>query len=218
MDFLDLLKKISVFFQSKIKKLPKKRQFLSFPVWANTLQLVTIPNWKIKTPFQKKLWAIFIFLTRFLVLSLPLHFLLWINFDATSLQIFVAKAVEKMLELSGIEAARNGTFLLMSTKTGALSVEIIKDCVGWKSVLALFGLIFATPGVTLKRRMLGLIAGAPIIFLGNLLRIYATIAVTVYNGLEAWEITHTFLWQEGLIILVIVTWYFWLKICRAAMR
>ncbi|VVB59955.1 Transmembrane exosortase (Exosortase_EpsH) [uncultured archaeon] len=169
---------------------------------------------KIKTPFQKKLWNILIFLTRFLVLSLPLHFLLWVNFDAASVQLFVAKAVEKMLLSSGIEAVRNGTFLVMSTKTGALSVEIIKDCVGWKSVLALFGLIFATPGVTLKKRMLGLLAGVPIIFLGNLLRIYATIVVTVYNGLEVWEITHTFLWQEGLIVLVIITWYFWLKICK----
>lgn len=169
---------------------------------------------KIKTPFQKKLWKIFVFLAKFSFLSLPLHFLLWVNFDATALQVFVANAVKALLLASGIIVSGNGTFLSMATKTGALTVEIIKDCVGWKSVLAFFGLVFATPAISLKNRMLGLAAGAPIIFLGNILRIYATILATVWKGTEFWEITHTYLWQEGLIILVILTWYLWLNICK----
>lgn len=169
---------------------------------------------KIKTPFQKKLLKVLVFLVTFAALSLPLHFLLWVNFDATPVQDFVAKTVEKMLVSSGVEVSRNGLFLSMVTKTGPLTVEIIKDCVGWKSILALFGLIFATPDIALKKRVFGLIAGAPIIFAGNILRIYATISVTVFNGLEFWEVTHTYLWQDGLILLVIATWYIWLRICK----
>lgn len=148
------------------------------------------------------------------MLSLPLHFLLWVNFDATALQVFVAKSVKALLMSSGIAVTESGAFLSMATKTGALTVEIIKDCVGWKSVLAFFGLVFATPGITLKKRMLGLAIGSPIIFLGNILRIYATVLVTVWKGTGFWEITHTYLWQEGLIILVILTWYLWLNICK----
>ncbi|MBU4301049.1 MAG: archaeosortase/exosortase family protein [Nanoarchaeota archaeon] len=169
---------------------------------------------KIKTPFQKKLLNIFIFLTAFTALSLPLHFLLWVNFDATPMQVIVASSVKKLLEASGIAVSQSGLFLSMITKTGPLTVQIIKDCVGWKSVLALFGLIFATPKIEMNKRIYGLIAGTPIILAGNILRIYATIYVTVYGGLEYWEITHTYLWQEGLIVLVIATWYIWLRICK----
>lgn len=170
---------------------------------------------KINTPFQKKLLSIFVFLVKFAALSLPLHFLLWVNFDASQVQDFVANAAGQLLLSSGVEVSRNGLFLSIPTKTGPLTVEIIKDCVGWKSILALFGLIFATPNIIVKKRVFGLIAGAPIIFIGNILRIYATIYVTVLKGLEFWKVTHTYLWQEGLILLVIVTWYIWLRICKS---
>ena len=189
------------------------------------LQLVTLLEFlkkqhahilkKIKTPFQKKLLNIFIFLALFAALSLPLHFLLWINFNATPVQIVVANTVGWMLDASGIAVSQNGLFLSAATKTGPLTVKIIKDCVGWKSMLALFGLIFATPKIEMKKRIAGLAAGVPVIFLGNLLRIYATMYVTVYGGLEYWEVTHTYLWQEGLIFLVIATWYVWLRICNS---
>ncbi len=169
---------------------------------------------KIKTPFQKKLLKIFVFLIKFAAFSLPLHFLLWVNFDATQVQLFVADFVKKLLALNGIVVLQNETVLSIATKTGPLTVEIIKDCVGWKSILALFGLIFATPDIVMKKRILGFAAGVPVIFIGNILRIYATIYITVSGGLEYWDITHTYLWQEGLIALVIATWYIWLKICK----
>lgn len=170
---------------------------------------------KIRTPFQKKLLNVFIFLSLFAALSLSLHVLLWLNFDATPVQLIVAGSVKRMLEASGVDVVQNGLLLSVATKTGPLTVRIIKDCVGWKSILALFGLIFATPGIKMKKRLLGLAAGAPVIFLGNLLRIYATIYATVVGGLKYWDITHTYLWQEGLIILVIATWYVWLRICNS---
>lgn len=188
------------------------------------LQLVTLLEFlkklharilkKIKTPFQKKLLNIFIFLALFAALSLPLHFLIWLNFDATPVQAVVAGGVKWLLEASGVAVSQNGLSLSMLTKTGPLTVRIIKDCVGWKSVLALFGLIFATPKIEMKKRIAGLIVGAPVLFLGNLLRIYATTYVTVSGGLEYWEVTHTYLWQEGLIFLVIATWYIWLRMCK----
>lgn len=210
--FLEFLKKQSRIFLKKIKKLPKIRAISIFSVWMNRIK----PKLKIKTPFQKNLLRIFIFLVKFAALSLPLHFLLWINFDASQVRDFVANAVEKLLLSSGVDVSRNGLFLSMPTKTGPLTVEIIKDCVGWKSILALFGLIFATPNISIKKRVFGLIAGAPIIFMGNILRIYATIFVTVLKGLEFWEVTHTHLWQDGLILLVIITWYIWLRICKSS--
>ncbi len=168
-------------------------------------------------PRQKKLWGIFVFLAKFAILSLPLHFLLWVNFDATPVQEFVAKAVNSMLEASGIAAKQAGTFIAVATKTGPLTVEIIKDCVGWKSILALFGLIFATPKIAMRKRIVGLLAGAPAIFILNLFRIWSTVYITVLKGYDFWEITHTFLWQEGLIIAVVAVWLAWMKLyarCR----
>lgn len=178
-----------------------------FPGW-NAFERRLIKRFTTK---QKKLYAIFIFLAKFAALSLPLHFLLWVGFDATAVQEFVARAVNSMLEASGIAAKQTGTFLAVATKTGPMTVEIIKDCVGWKSVLALFGLVFAAPKIAMKKRIIGILIGAPIIFILNLFRIWSTVYITVLKGYDFWEITHTFLWQEGLIIAVVAVWLAWLK-------
>jgi len=154
---------------------------------------------------------IFIFLVKFALLSLPLHFLLWLNFDARPVQEFVAHAVNQMLSLSGIASVQNGATLAVQTVSGPLLVEIIKDCVGWKSMLALFGLISATPKIAMRKRIIGLLVGAPAIFLLNLVRIWSTIYITAIKGYSFWEITHTFLWQEGLMLAVLGVWWVWMK-------
>ncbi len=143
-----------------------------------------------------------------------MHFLLWVNFDAAGVQLFVAESTEKLLLASGVGAVRNGTILSMQTTTAPLTVEIIKDCVGWKSVLALIGLIFATPDIAFGKKLIGSIAGAIVVFSGNIVRIYSTIYLTVIKGAAFWEITHGFLWREGLMLIVILTWYAWLKTCK----
>lgn len=163
------------------------------------------------TQRQKKLYSIFIFLAKFALLSLPLHFLLWLNFDATPVQEFVAQAVNRMLSLSGVAAVQSGATLAVQTVNGPLLVEIIKDCVGWKSMLALFGLIFATPKIAMIKRIIGLLVGAPAIFVLNLVRIWSTIYITAIKGYSFWGITHTFLWQEGLILAVLAVWWVWMK-------
>lgn len=76
-----------------------------------------------------------------------------------------------MLSASGVAVNQTGTFIAVSTITGRLTVEVIKDCVGWKSMLALFGLIFATPDVDMRKRIIGFALGAPFIFAANIFRI-----------------------------------------------
>lgn len=169
---------------------------------------------KIRTRKQKKLWNVLKFLLKFLVLSIPLHFLIWIDFDAAYLQALVAKIVEFMLHASGIGAVREGSVIYSATKTGDLTVKIIKDCVGWKSILALFGLMFASPGnspSSLKAKAIGFILRAPLVFAANIFRIYSTIAITVITGLSSWKPVHEFLWEVGLMAVVILIWVQWLR-------
>lgn len=160
---------------------------------------------------QKKLWQILIFLVRFALLAIPLHVLIWLNINALPLQEATAAAVGHVLSWLNVSFAREGIFLYVSTSTGLMQIEIIKDCLGWKSILALLGLIFAVRRITLKSRLIGLAIGVPIIIIGNIIRLATTFWLTAVKGVEFFEIVHSFLWQWGLIFLVLAVWIVWLS-------
>ncbi len=162
------------------------------------------------TPFQVRLWNALVFLLRFTVLAIPFHMVIWTNFDAYFLQAIVAKAVSYLLSLSGAFVSQAGNFLYIETPS-LWTVEIIKDCVGWKSFLAFTGLIFAVRGASAKTRIAGVLLGAPVIFFGNIIRIYTSIYASLIFGVEKFSLIHDVLWQWGMILLVLLVWLFWMK-------
>ena len=161
------------------------------------------------TGFQLKLWDMLIFVSRFLVLALPFYFILWLNFDAYPLQLLTAKAVGFLLGILSVEYELNGHMIFIPSVLW--TIEIIKDCVGWKSLMALWGLIFATRGVSYKKKIYGALIGIPLIFLGNAIRIASSIWLAIMFGLDKFTFIHDFLWQWGLIALVLGIWWTWLK-------
>ncbi len=162
------------------------------------------------TPFQVRLWNTLVFLSRFTVLALPFHLILWTNFDAFFLQVLVAKGVFYLLSFSGVFVIQADNFLYVQAPF-LWTIEIIKDCVGWKSFLAFSGLVFAVRAVRLKTRVLGLIAGAHVIFFGNIIRIYTSVYASMILGTEAFSFIHDVLWQWGLITIVLLAWLCWMK-------
>lgn len=166
------------------------------------------------TPFQVRLWNALVFLSRFAVLALPFHLILWTNFDAFFLQAIVAKAVFYLLSFSGIFVTHADNFLYVQTPF-LWAIEIIKDCVGWKSFLAFAGLVFAVRGASAKTRILGLVAGAPVIFFGNIIRIYTSIYASLIFGTETFPLIHDVLWQGGLMVIVLVAWLCWMNYFKA---
>ena len=162
------------------------------------------------TPFQLRLWAALVFLSRFAVLAIPFHMILWTNFDAFFLQAIVAKGVFYLLSFSGIFVTQADNFLYVQTPF-LWSIEIIKDCVGWKSFLAFAGLVFAVRGASTKTRIVGVFLGAPVIFFGNIIRIYTSIYASLIFGVETFQLIHDVLWQWGLIMIVLMAWLCWMK-------
>lgn len=167
------------------------------------------------TKNQKKMWQILIFLIRFSLLAIPLHLLIWANIDALFLQKITAITVEKVLSLLTTDFSREGILFFVQTKTGLLTAEISKDCVGWKSILSLVGLIFAVRGVKLQKRLTGVLIGLILVFIGNITRLTTTFYLTSVKGLYFFSIIHNFLWQWGLTLLIICIWAIWLESANA---
>ncbi|NOR84803.1 hypothetical protein GQ473_01680 [archaeon] len=149
-----------------------------------------------------------IFISRFLLLALPFYFILWLNFDAYPLQLLTANAVSFILTILNVEYELNGHLIFIPSVLW--TIEIIKDCVGWKSLMALWGLIFATRGICYKTKVYGALAGIPLIFIGNAIRIASSIWLAIMFGLDKFTFIHDFLWQWGLIALVLGIWWVWL--------
>lgn len=155
---------------------------------------------------QKKLFETFIFLIKLIVLSIPLYVLLFFSEVLMPLQNLVAYNVHFILKSVWAEVVMDGVLI----KSGWFTFFISEDCTGWKSMLFLFALIFAVPRVQVKKRLMGLAAGIPAIYAGNLFRIVLVVFIWQAFGYETAMIMHDYFWQIGLVSLVLVVWILWL--------
>lgn len=159
---------------------------------------------------QRKMWDTLMFLLRLIILSVPLYLVLWLNVSLLPIQYLVAGQSEWVLGVIGLHATRDN--LILNVGTGSpFTFFIGPDCTGWKSMLAFVALVFATLGASMKKRLSGIIAGIPLIYLGNLLRIVVVVLIERGFGFEAAVIFHDWLWQAGLIFIVLFVWLVWLK-------
>ena len=164
------------------------------------------------TESQLNMWNTLIFLTRFSLLAIPLHLIIWSGYDFSHIITITSYFTSKILSILGTDFFRiENTFFINTTAGGLLIADVIKDCSGWKSLLALFSLIAATRYSTMKAKSIGIVIGTAIIFIGNIIRLATTFHLTYLKGLEIFDITHNMLWQGGLIILVIASWWIWLE-------
>jgi exosortase/archaeosortase family protein len=155
---------------------------------------------------QRKLFETLLFLIKLLVFAIPLYIILIFQGVLLPLQEFVSFNVYHILKFTGLEVVKNGVLL---TANG-FAFFISEDCTGWKSMLLLAALVFAVPGVRMKKRVLGLAIGIPVIYVGNLSRILIMVSVSLNYGQEFASVIHDFFWQIGLVSLVLILWVSWL--------
>ena len=155
---------------------------------------------------QGRLFEIFLFLLKLVILSFPLYIILSFEGILLPLQEMVSGNVAFILRMLGFEVSRNGFFL----KAGDMAFLITEDCTGWKSMMFFLALVIAVPGVRMKKRVWGFVAGIPAIYAGNLFRILVMIFVLKFYGYETAEAVHNYLWQAGLILLVVFLWVLWM--------
>ncbi len=147
-----------------------------------------------------------IFLTKLLILSIPLYLIIWFGVDFSLLQEFTTNSAVWILNSIGIASTRDGFNILSEN----FAFFISKDCTGWKGMLFLFSLIVATDS-KLKKKFLGIFITLPIFFSLNLIRIILMVWVGISNP-GIFEILHDFLWQISMIFLVLFLWLGWEKL------
>lgn len=155
---------------------------------------------------QRRLFETFLFLVKLLVFAIPLYLILGFQGILLPLQELVIHNVHFILKSMGFEILTEGLLL----RTGDIVFFISEDCTGWKSMLFLAALIFAVPRVMIKKRLLGLAVGIPVIYIGNLLRILMMVFIWNAYGYEFAMLVHGYFWQLGLISLVLIVWVSWL--------
>ncbi len=163
---------------------------------------------------QKRLWHVLEFLIRLIILSIPLYLVLILAVDLAPLQEVVATHSASLLRLLGKEVLRDGYHILVGSGPGAFQFMINADCTGWKSMLFLFALMFAVPGIAMKKRLAGLVIGIPVIWIGNLARIIGVVAAEAAWGLDMAMAIHDYGYRLGLVALVLAVWIAWLKLSR----
>ena len=159
------------------------------------------------TSRQARMLRILEFLVRVTALSLPLYLVIWLSVDLYPLQLAVASQSAWLLQAMGHHVVQEGTGLAVNE---GFEFFIIPDCTGWKSMLFLFALMFAVPGISIRKRVVGLIFGLPAIWIGNLGRVTGVVAAQGAWGTDAALAVHDWLFQAGLVALVLVVWVVWL--------
>lgn len=158
------------------------------------------------TPHQRKLWEILLFLTRLLVLVIPLYLIIMFQVSLYPLQLAVAGNTFHILNAMGIQTTQDGANLA----AGSFKFFISEDSTGWKSMLLFAALVIAPLGIPWRKRLFGMLIGIPVIYLGNLARVLAIVFAERSYGLETAMLTHDYLWRFGLTLLVLALWLLWL--------
>lgn len=159
---------------------------------------------------QERMLSTLVFLIKLLLFTIPLYLIMAFSQVLIPLQRLVISHVRFLLVSLGFRITIDN---LMVSITGPVSFAffISEDCTGWKSMLLLVALIFAFPRVSMGKRLAGLAFGIPLIYLGNLARIIVVVLVQQSLGVGAAMVIHDYLWQAGLIALVLLTWLLWLS-------
>lgn len=155
---------------------------------------------------NQRLFDVLLFLVRFTALAAPVYLLLWQGWDPVWLRSLNATVSSHVLNIAGLETVNVGTHVAAD----AIVVDVSTDSTGWKSMIAVTALLLATLGERTRKRVIGIVAGIIVIFVGNIGRITSMVYAVQVFGVD-YELIHTVLWRWGLTFLVFGYWLLWLR-------
>lgn len=158
---------------------------------------------------NKRLIRALVFLFRFNLFAIPLYLMLLSGFQLALLKDITSYTAYGMLKITGIEAEISGSVITVPAEGGFFLASVDWDCTGWKSMLALFALIFATD-FPLRRKMAGLVL-IPAVYIINLIRIWFMFFFVSNFGVAYYSFVHATIWSLGLMAAVLGLWVLWLK-------
>ncbi len=156
---------------------------------------------------KKKSIEIAKFLIRLNILLIPFYLIAYFNLSVSQFQNGFALLISKILNIIGYENTVSDFIIYIQNK---LVIDISFDCIGWKSMYSLFALVFAVRE-KLKKKLKFLIKWVPVVFILNIFRVIFNIIVGIKFGIKWMNIFHSILWQGGMIAIVLVIWYIWIK-------
>jgi exosortase/archaeosortase family protein len=159
----------------------------------------------------KKYFEIIKFLAILNLFLIPLYLVLWLNLSYQPLQNFLAYATGTILAARGYNVFVNEDTINLLIGLELQRIQISWDSTGWKSMYFLMALALATPKVLWKRKLKFLLWSIPTVFLLNFIRILTTILFATSYGFCYFEIVHTILWREGMILAVVFLWFLFFK-------
>ncbi|MCD6229392.1 MAG: exosortase/archaeosortase family protein [Candidatus Diapherotrites archaeon] len=125
-------------------------------------------------------------------------------------------AIVNALEESDVKWGEEGPTIVMEFRDSnenqaVFRSSIVRECVGYISILAVIGLIVGYPFAGFRKKLFGLLIGVPLIYFANVVRI-TTIMMGVHDiGYWVFDLFHIFIWREGMILVSLGIWFFWTR-------
>jgi exosortase/archaeosortase family protein len=159
-----------------------------------------------KKKTKKLIKEILCFLIKFNIFLIPFYLVIYLDVDFYPLQEIFARFIGSSLELVGYQNEVFSFFIYVRE----LTIDISRDCLGWKSVYSLCALVAASRGkIKEKLKFLGL--WIPIFLVFNFLRVLITILIGLKFGRNYLEVFHNIIFQEITILMIVGVWYIWLR-------
>ena len=148
------------------------------------------------------------FLIKFNIFALPLYAILLTDVKFQPLMDLTTQIAFAVLRLTGIGAVLNGDVISVPVTDGTFGAYVSWDSTGWKSMLALASLIFATD-FPFRKKMYGALL-LPVVYAINIFRIWFMFYIATINA-AYFELAHVTIWSWGLIFAVLALWLIWMK-------
>jgi exosortase/archaeosortase family protein len=159
---------------------------------------------------QKKevMKEVLIFLLKFNLFLIPFYAIIYFELSVHPLQTSFTNLIASILRSMNYPVKTREYYLFIGNDE--FPIEISMDCLGWKSIYSLFALLFATSART-KDRLKFLAIWIPVLLLVNILRVLITLLVGLNFGIQYLEFIHTFLWQQVMVVAIVIIFYIWLR-------
>ncbi|MBI2542709.1 MAG: exosortase/archaeosortase family protein [Candidatus Aenigmarchaeota archaeon] len=163
-----------------------------------------------KERIVSRLNDVLIFLVVFNILAVPLYVALYTDFSIGAVQELNAKLLYGTLKALGYQVETKDAMVYLISDGTPRFIEISWDSTGWKSMYAVAALIIATPISVMSRKVRFIALGILSMFVLNYFRITTTVLISAVYGFQAFDLVHTILWREALIVSVVAFWVIWL--------
>jgi exosortase/archaeosortase family protein len=147
------------------------------------------------------------FLLKLNALALPLYLVTHLGLSFQPLQDGWALMLGQSLGSMGYETAVQGSVVAVQRGSDLYQLSFSWDSTGWKSMYAMFALVFASGVGTLGRKLRFLAFAVPLVAFVNLLRVASTAAFSVETGFVHFDLVHGLLWSALMVAFVVCAWY-----------